>query len=950
MKAKTEQFPAINLNPVLCVAKDGTVLYSNEAGESLLREWGVEIGGKLPSTLGNIVQKVITRNNPEKMEIKAGNRVYLVVFHPFTEKECVNVSGFDISYQKELENDLWRSKDRKMENLGFADIIDIHAVQSLMDDFYKFANIPIGIFDLNGNILVGAGWQEICTRFHRVRPETCKHCVESDTKLSSGVSQGEYKLYKCKNNMWDIATPIFVGRRHIGNIFLGQFFFEGEIPNYDFFQSQARQYGFDEEKYIKALEKVPRLSKEAVDTIMTFFMNFANMLSQLGYSNIKLSQLLAERNAVVDALRESEKREQARSNELAVLLDAVPAAVWITHDTRATHMTGNRLSYEWLRLPEGTNISRPVPEGGKSETYSMFKSGVEIKPADMPVRISAAGKEVRDYEFDLIYPDGTVRHLLGNASPLRDEKGNSEGSISAFIDITERKQVEKELLESESRLRLAQVAAGAGIWNWDIPSDRLEWSEELFRLFGLDPEKYDASFDLWRDLLHPDDRLRVDSQIATAIDNHTPIAIEYRIVLPSAEVRWINALGSTTYDSNGKPQRVAGICIDITERKKAEEALKKTHENLEKLVKERTAELEKAYKSLKESEKGLAEAQKMAHIGNWSWDLITGEAYWSEEIYYIFGVNPQKSIPAYDELFNYIHPDDRNYVDAAIKKVINEKPFGIDYRIITANGKERTVHAESEVFFDPNNNPIQVKGIIQDITERKEAEKALANIEIARKKEIHHRIKNNLQVISSLLDLQADKFDNPKVIEAFKESQNRVISMALIHEELYKGEGTDTLNFSTYIRELAENLFHTYCLNSKNIRLCMDMEENALLNMDTAVPLGIIVNELVSNSFKHAFPDRDRGEIGIKLLREKNGKYKEEDDKSTNFVMAVSDNGVGIPKNLDIEDLDSLGIQLVITLVEQLDGELELKRDNGTEFIIKFKVIEKNNPEVPVTQ
>lgn len=111
-----------------------------------------------------------------------------------------------------------------MANLEFADIIDIHAVQSLMDDFYKFANIPIGIFDPNGNILVGVGWQEICTKFHRVHPETCKSCIESDTKLSSGVPQGEYKLYKCKNNMLDIATPIFIGGRHIGNIFLGQFF------------------------------------------------------------------------------------------------------------------------------------------------------------------------------------------------------------------------------------------------------------------------------------------------------------------------------------------------------------------------------------------------------------------------------------------------------------------------------------------------------------------------------------------------------------------------------------------------------------------------------------------------------------------------------------------------------------------------------------------------------
>jgi two-component sensor histidine kinase len=249
---------------------------------------------------------------------------------------------------------------------------------------------------------------------------------------------------------------------------------------------------------------------------------------------------------------------------------------------------------------------------------------------------------------------------------------------------------------------------------------------------------------------------------------------------------------------------------------------------------------------------------------------------------------------------------------------------------------------QSEVVFDEKNTPIRTKGIIQDITERKEAEEALKNLEIVRKKEIHHRIKNNLQVISSLLDLQADKFDNPKVIEAFRESQNRVISMALIHEELYKGGGNDTLDFSTYAKELAENLFQTYILNSKNIHLNTDLEENAFFDMDTAVPLGIIVNELVSNSLKHAFPGRDEGEIQIKLHREENG----EDNKSATFVLTVSDNGVGIPENLEIEDLGSLGLQLITTLVDQLDGELELKRKNGTEFTMRFTVKKDNLGQV----
>jgi two-component sensor histidine kinase len=210
---------------------------------------------------------------------------------------------------------------------------------------------------------------------------------------------------------------------------------------------------------------------------------------------------------------------------------------------------------------------------------------------------------------------------------------------------------------------------------------------------------------------------------------------------------------------------------------------------------------------------------------------------------------------------------------------------------------------------------------------------------------------NNLQVISSLLDLQAEQFKGRKdikdseVLEAFRESQDRVISMALIHEELYRGGGFETLNFDPYIKELAEILLRTYNLGKTGISLKLDLSENIFFDMDTAVPLGMIVNELVSNSLKHAFPCRSEGEILITLRREETGEHfkRKNEECITSFTLTVSDNGVGIPENLDIEDIDTLGMQLVSSLVGQLEGELELKRKNGTEFIIRFTVTEKGN-------
>ena len=168
-----------------------------------------------------------------------------------------------------IKSDTIVSPSGETVDLKLSEIVDAQAIQSLMDDFNKLTHISVGLNDLNGNVLANAGWQDICTKFHRTHPEACKHCIESDINLSCGIVPGEFKLYRCKNNMWDISTPVMVGGQQVGILFTGQFFFDDEPLDYELFRFQARKYGFNEEEYIAALEKVPRLNRETVETSTT---------------------------------------------------------------------------------------------------------------------------------------------------------------------------------------------------------------------------------------------------------------------------------------------------------------------------------------------------------------------------------------------------------------------------------------------------------------------------------------------------------------------------------------------------------------------------------------------------------------------------------------------------------------------------------------------------------
>lgn len=205
----------------------------------------------------------------------------------------------------------------------------------------------------------------------------------------------------------------------------------------------------------------------------------------------------------------------------------------------------------------------------------------------------------------LIRKDGTEVAIDDSGAPIKDRDGNTSGVVLVFRDITERRRAEEKLKQANESLVLAQRASGAGVWDWDIKTGRIEWSEELFDLFGIDKKIGVASFESWNSVLHPDDVKIANLRIDQALKEHTNLNSEYRIIRPEGQVRWINALGHGRYDDQGRPIRMIGICIDITERKEAEDALRKAKDELEQKVLERTSQLQKAKEELEAANREL---------------------------------------------------------------------------------------------------------------------------------------------------------------------------------------------------------------------------------------------------------------------------------------------------------------------------------------------------------
>lgn len=387
------------------------------------------------------------------------------------------------------------------------------------------------------------------------------------------------------------------------------------------------------------------------------------------------------------------------------------------------------------------------------------------------------------------------------------------------------------------------------------------------------------------------------------------------------------------------------IDTELELRKQAEEKLSIAYKDIEKRIEERTAQLRKTNEQLRREiiernqakealrkEKDFSEslidtAQVIILVLDTEGRIIRFNSYMEELCGYKLD-----EVQGRDWFSTFLPEENYDQIRELFRTVASDiKTQGNINPVVSKDGREIVVEWYDKTLKDADGKTIGLLAIGQDITERKLAEeKVKASLEEKEilLREIHHRVKNNMQVMISLLSLQSKKIKEKQYVDMLKESQDRIKSMALIHEKLYQSKDFANIDFDGYVKALVNSLFVSHGAHPDRIASKIEIKDISL-GLDYAIPCGLIINELISNSFKYAFPNEREGEIRIGL----------QEMGENEVELTVSDNGIGIPEELDLGTIESMGLDLVKILAEhQLGGKIELKRAGGTSFSIRFTV------------
>jgi PAS domain S-box-containing protein len=470
------------------------------------------------------------------------------------------------------------------------------------------------------------------------------------------------------------------------------------------------------------------------------------------------------------------------------------------------------------------------------------------------------------------------------------------------------------LRDSESRLRvlnthmeMATQAGGVGVWDWDIQADNLVWDERMYKIYHLDPATSENNHAMWHKRVHPDDLDRLDRELTEALAGRVAYEPEFRIVLDDGSVRRIKANAQVVRDKAGWPRHMVGVNFDVTDVRQVEESLRTSEKRFRSIFEH--APIGMAMFSLE----GRWLSVNNAACGILGYDRSELEGMTFQEV----------TFP--DDL-----EDNLNNMQLLKEGAIHS--YQLEKRYMRKDNRLVWAWVTITLLHDEAGNPLYFIAQIMDIMDRKQKEHATAAALSEKEvllKEVYHRVKNNLQVITSLLNLQMRTLPEGMARTALKESSERVRAMSLVHEKLYQSSNLSSIALDSYIIDVCRQLGTFAAIAERGIELITELEP-VEIGLQLAVPLGLILNELVSNSLKHGFPEGRTGQVRVTLART--------GPERNTIMLKVEDNGTGLPPDLDIQSSPSLGLKLVETLTAQIDGVLEISSQGGTCASLVFRL------------
>jgi PAS domain S-box-containing protein len=545
---------------------------------------------------------------------------------------------------------------------------------------------------------------------------------------------------------------------------------------------------------------------------------------------------------------------------------------------------------------------------GYSEAETMGKSVEMFTPPgsdyELPpiLKKLEAGEMVRNYPTLGLRKDGSIINVSLTVSPIKDSNGNINGVSIISRDVTPEKRAEKELQKSEKRYRFLVENAQVGILLIDPDGKIVDINPKFLEMCGSRSEEVSRRVNL----------LRTPEVVKSGFSGDFRRCLETGEDV-SSERKYLSQWGKETYsqfhltpikDEDGDVVNVLATFSDITYRKKMEETLKESEEKFREVF-------NNANDAVYLHEIVDEMPGRYMEVNDVSCNML---GYKREELL--------------EMTLEDVSCKNGDEIRSIIRELLTEGSKTFESKHQTKEGDMIPVEVSSHIFKLRKRDVIV--SVARDVTPWKEAEKIVKDSLKEKElllQEVHHRVKNNLMIISSLLNLQSRYINDEDVLNMIKDSQSRARSMAIIHEKLYSCRDLKRINFGEYIESITEDLFNTYSTNS-HVSLRMDVDY-LMLDINTCLPLGLIVNELVSNSLKYAFP---KGKTGCVTVRFHRG--------PENYVLEVGDDGAGLPEDLDIDHADSMGMELVSSFTHQLKGEMELIRKNGTHFRIRFNEAE----------